>query len=152
MVNSRCIIAAPIKNTREQKQEQNMITGGCLCGRVKYQYDGDINEIAMCHCSQCRKAQGGPFATNSPITSQNIEFSGQHFIREYQSNDDKVRAFCSHCGSPLYSRLNSNPDIKRLRIGTVESPIQCTKRYHIFTASKADWDTISDDYPQHKER
>jgi len=40
-----------------------MIRGSCLCGKVKYEYDGEIEEIAMCHCSQCRKAQGGAFGT-----------------------------------------------------------------------------------------
>jgi len=35
-----------------------MINGRCLCGKVSYQYQGEIEEIALCHCSQCRKAQG----------------------------------------------------------------------------------------------
>lgn len=129
-----------------------MIKGGCLCGKVKYDYDGSIVEIAMCHCSQCRKGQGSSYATNSPIDSDKIEFSGQEFIHEYQSNDDKVRAFCRNCGSPLYSRLDSKPEVKRLRLGTVDTSFDCKNRYHIFAASRADWETITDTYPQFNER
>ena len=71
-----------------------MIKGGCLCGKVRYEYSGDIEEIAMCHCSQCRQAQGGAFATNSPVDSSKLRFSGQEFIKEFESNENKVRAFC----------------------------------------------------------
>jgi len=92
------------------------------------------------------------FATNSPIASDRIQFTGLEFIHEYQSNDDKVRAFCINCGSPLYSRLNSKPEVKRLRLGTIETPFECENRYHIFSASRADWETITDDYPRFDER
>jgi len=128
-----------------------MITGNCICAKVSYIYDGEINEIAMCHCSQCRKAQGGAFATNSPVNANKLRFSGVEFIKEFQSNHDKVRAFCSNCGSPLYSALKSLPDIKRLRLGTVATAFQCDKKYHIFCDSKASWYSIFDEHHQYKE-
>jgi hypothetical protein len=49
-----------------------MLTGSCLCGSIQYQYDGEINEIALCHCGQCRKAQGSAFAANSPLLVRNF--------------------------------------------------------------------------------
>ena len=55
---------------------------------------------------------------------------------------------CGHCGSPLYSARDDLPEIIRLRLGTVTTPFSCEQRYHIFVESKADWVTISDDYPQ----
>ncbi|MCX2979895.1 GFA family protein [Halieaceae bacterium IMCC14734] len=125
-----------------------MIQGGCLCGKVRYTYHGDICEIAICHCSQCRQAQGGAFATNSPIDADKLEISGKEFIRELESNENKVRAFCSNCGSPLYSARKDLPHIKRLRIGSVETPFICENKYHIFSASKASWYEIIDSYPQ----
>jgi hypothetical protein len=125
-----------------------MIKGSCLCGKVRYQYDGDINEIAMCHCSQCRQAQGGAFATNSPIDAEKLKFTGSEFIKEFESNDNKVRAFCQNCGSPLYSAKKDLPNTKRLRVGTIETAFACENKYHIFSASKASWHTITDNYPQ----
>jgi hypothetical protein len=125
-----------------------MIKGSCLCGKVRYEYDGDINEIAMCHCSQCRHAQGGAFATNSPIDAEKLKFTGSEFIKEFESNDNKVRAFCQNCGSPLYSAKRDLPNTKRLRVGTIETAFDCENKYHIFSASKASWHTIIDNYPQ----
>ena len=101
-----------------------MIKGSCLCGKVRYQYAGEIEEIAMCHCSQCRKAQGGAFATNSPIHTDKLSFTGQEYIKEFQSNEYKVRAFCANCGSPIYSARTDLPGICRLRIGTIETEFE----------------------------
>lgn len=128
-----------------------MIKGGCLCGKVRYEYDGDISEIAMCHCSQCRQAQGGSFATNSPVDADKLQISGKEYIKEFESNENKVRAFCSNCGSPLYSARKDLPSIKRLRLGSVETTFTCENKYHIFSASKAPWYAIADGYPQFEE-
>ncbi len=128
-----------------------MIKGSCLCGNVSYTYAGVITEIAQCHCSQCRKAQGGAFATNSPVNTKQLTFNGTEFITEFKSNPVKVRAFCSHCGSPLYSARSDLPDITRLRMGTIETPFSCENKYHIYTDSKASWHNIRDQYPKFKE-
>lgn len=126
-----------------------MIKGSCLCGKVSYEYAGTIDEIAMCHCSQCRQAQGGAFATNSPVDAHKLSFSGEEFINEFESNDNKVRAFCRQCGSPLYSARKDLPDIKRLRVGTITTSFTCEDKYHIFSASKASWHSINDNYVQY---
>ena len=125
-----------------------MIKGSCLCGKVRYEYDGTIEEIAMCHCSQCRQAQGGAFATNCPIDSQKLKISGKEFIKEFESNENKVRAFCQNCGSPLYSARKDLSSVKRIRVGTIETPFSCEHKYHIFSDSKASWHSITDNYPQ----
>lgn len=125
-----------------------MIEGGCLCGKVRYTYAGVIEEIAMCHCSQCRKAQGGAFATNSPVFASRLAFEGEEYITEFQSNKIKRRAFCSQCGSPLYSARTDLPEIVRLRLGTVETAFECSNKYHIYASSKAAWHEINDDHPR----
>ena len=123
-----------------------MIKGGCLCGKAYYEYSGHIEEIAMCHCSHCRQAQGSAFATNSPIDSGKLAFSGQEFIKEFESSESKIRAFCQNCGSPLYSARKDLPNVKRLRLGTIKTDFTCENKYHIFSASKASWHAISDTY------
>lgn len=128
-----------------------MITGSCLCGKVQYQYHGKIVELALCHCSQCRKAQGGAFATNSPLDDKLLHFEGREFIKSYQSSEDKVRAFCGDCGSPLYSEKQSVPGIKRVRLGTIDNEFNCDKKYHIYAGSAAQWLEISDKLPQFPE-
>ncbi|KZZ80349.1 aldehyde-activating protein, partial [Oleiphilus sp. HI0132] len=95
-----------------------MIKGTCLCEEVQYQYDADIQEVAMCHCHQCKKAQGTPFVTNAPIESQYFTItSGADHLKTFMSSPNKKRVFCSNCGSPLYSQRTDMPETIRLRLG-----------------------------------
>lgn len=130
-----------------------MIEGGCLCGGVRYQYDGEIEEISICHCSQCRKAQGSAFAVVSPLAADRFRIlAGAELLREYRSSPDKARVFCSRCGSPIYSAKDDVPEVRRLRLGTVDTPFTCDKAFHIFTGSKASWWEIADDLPRYEQR
>lgn len=127
-----------------------MITGTCLCGGIRYEYDGDINEVSMCHCALCRKAQGSAFVAVSPIDAARFRItSGVELLKEYRAVANKARVFCANCGSPIYSFRESLPDIKRLRLGTIDTPFTCKNTYHTFVSDKAAWDQILDDYPQH---
>jgi hypothetical protein len=129
-----------------------VIVGGCLCNGVRYEYDGSIEEISMCHCSVCRKAQGSAFVAISPVeTSMFRVIKGQELLREFRVVPHKARVFCSHCGSPIYSSRDDLPGVVRLRLGTVETPFECQHAYHIYVASKAAWETIGDGLPQFDE-
>ncbi|MES2886078.1 MAG: GFA family protein [Pseudomonadota bacterium] len=129
-----------------------MIVGGCLCGGIRYQYQGVIEEISMCHCSMCRKAQGSAYVAVSPINAALFAITkGAELLKEYRAVPHKARVFCSHCGSPLYSARDDLPNVKRLRLGTVETPFECKNGYHIYVGSKAGWEILADDLPQHEE-
>lgn len=47
---------------------------------------------------------------------------------------------------------DAQPELYRLRIGTLDTPLQQKPSMHIFAASKAEWDCITDDLPQYIER
>lgn len=122
-----------------------MIRGSCQCGGIRYQYDGEIKEVSICHCSQCRKAQGSAFAAVSPLDASRFTLiSGAELLKEYRSSPDKVRVFCANCGSPIYSAKDDKPEVKRLRLGTVDTPFVCDNIFHIFVDSKASWFEIYD--------
>ena len=42
------------------------LAGGCRCGALRYQVDGDLGPVANCHCAFCRRIHGAPFTTISP--------------------------------------------------------------------------------------
>ncbi|MBB6096308.1 hypothetical protein HNQ60_005230 [Povalibacter uvarum] len=127
-----------------------MIVGGCLCGAVRYEYEGEIGEISMCHCSMCRKAQGSAYVAVSPIDATKFRVTeGQEALKEFRAVPYKARVFCSNCGSPIYSARDDLPDVKRLRIGTVETAFACKNAYHIYVDSKASWEVITDDLPKY---
>ncbi|RLJ21530.1 aldehyde-activating protein [bacterium endosymbiont of Escarpia laminata] len=128
----------------------NTYKGGCLCGRVRFEITGEIENIIYCHCSQCRKAQGSAFATNGNVDVEEFNFiSGEDELTGYQSSPGQTKYFCKHCGSPIISKNESFPNKVRVRLGTIESDIRERPIAHIFVTSKANWETLSDDLPQY---
>jgi hypothetical protein len=126
-----------------------MLTGRCLCGAVRYEVDGDIGPIAFCHCVECRRASGSAFAANANVDTREHRFtSGAGAIVEYESSAGKFRAFCSRCGSPLYSRTAAEPETLRIRLGTLDQDPGGRPRLHVWTSEKAAWFDILDDVPQ----
>lgn len=126
-----------------------MYTGGCLCGGVQFRIDSEFEPIQVCHCSQCRKAQGTPFATNSPVSTTAFELvSGGELITFFESSPGKQRAFCSRCGSPLYSKRDTLPGVLRIRVGLINEPVSARPEAHFHTASRANWWAIEDGLPQ----
>ena len=122
-----------------------MIVGGCLCNQVRYEYDGLIEEISMCHCSMCRKAQGSAYVAVAPLDAARLRIvSGQALLKEFRATPHKARVFCAHCGSPIYSMRDDLPGIRRLRLGTVETPFVCQNIYHAHLDSKASWEFLAE--------
>jgi hypothetical protein len=127
--------------------------GGCLCGSVRYRVTGPLADIQLCHCSQCRKAQGSAFAANIPTDEDRLTFlSGEQALVLFESSPGKTRAFCGRCGSPLFSRTTAKPGVVRLRAGTLDAPSGARLGFHIFADSHADWWEIGDDRPRYAER
>jgi hypothetical protein len=127
-----------------------MLHGGCLCGKIRYEVDGDLGPIVCCHCAMCRKAQGTAFATNAPVEAARFRITqGEQALRAYASSPGKWRCFCSNCGSPIFSKRETHPAVIRLRIGTLDTDVAARPTAHIHVASKAAWFDILDRLPQY---
>ena len=126
-----------------------MIEGKCLCGGVRLRVTGKLGPAVICHCSQCRKASGSAFACNASVRSRYLHFeSGRELIREFESSPGKLRAFCSRCGSPVYSRVRSDPDAFRLRLGLLDGDPGRRPVAHVWVSARAPWFEITDGLPQ----
>lgn len=129
--------------------------GGCLCGAVRYRIEGGsaaFGAVVLCHCGQCRKAQGSAFAANVPVDATRFTLlQGADVLVDYASSAGKLRSFCGRCGSPIHSRRPDRPGVLRLRLGSLdEAPAQLRPTAHIHVASKAAWwDLPEDGLPRH---
>ena len=131
---------------------KKIYSGGCLCGKVRFEITGEIQDIVYCHCSQCRKAQGSAFATNGNVDTEAFNFiSGKDELTGYVSTPGQTKYFCRHCGSPVISKNKSSPEKVRIRLGVIESDISERPSAHIFVASKANWEDICGDLPQYED-
>lgn len=128
-----------------------MYTGQCLCGGVRFTLEGELEAVQICHCRQCRRAQGTPFASNIPVSTAALSLQGESLLSAFESSPGKQRVFCSRCGSPVYSRRSDLPGVVRLRAGLINEPLRNGPVAHFYTASKCNWWPIEDELPRFAE-
>ena len=117
--------------------------GGCLCGRFRFSYvgpvGGELGAVTVCHCAQCRRAQGFASAV-APILAAYYRIErGDNLVGEFESSVGKFRAFCTACGSPLYSRRTAKPKTLRLRLGSLDGSPELQIDAHIHIAGAPSW-------------
>ena len=76
-------------------------SGSCLCGALRFSADIAAREMAVCHCSMCRKWSGGLFFAVQP---EAISFEDESQLGVYSSSDWGERCFCKTCGTTLMWR------------------------------------------------
>ena len=82
-------------------------TGQCLCGEVRFTARVPKAEFGVCHCKMCQRWAGSAlFAITIP--AQEMELSGAHAIRRFQSSGWAERAWCGTCGSSLWYRVTED--------------------------------------------
>ncbi len=98
---------------------EDVKTGGCQCGRVRYR--ADVGEAAAyhCHCRMCQKATGGFAATFVFLPATAVTWESEPDW--YASSPIARRPFCSKCGSPLGFRFNDY-DKMDLTFGSFDDP------------------------------
>jgi hypothetical protein len=125
------------------------MTGRCLCDGVRIEISGKIGPIVYCHCHRCQKASGTAFGANADVRAKYRRLvAGGDLVREFESSPGVWRAFCRRCGSPIYSRRASAPDVFRVRLGLLDADPARRPIAHFWVASRAPWYAITDELPQ----
>ena len=121
------------------------ITGGCICGAVRYEISAEPLLMIKCHCRDCQRTTGGPYvpAVIFPFTAFRLtQGSIQHFATESDGGGHNLRGFCGKCGS----RLTGAEDSKRGIIGVVASslddPSIFVARAEIYVDDAQPWDLL----------
>ena len=123
-------------------------TGSCLCGEVRYVFGAELGAIEVCYCKMCRKASGGPLATNASIAAAAFHVTaGRELLTEYESSPGETRVFCAKCGSPLYGRQLAKPEVVRIRVGTINEPLNVRPAANYYVGSRCNWWEIHDALP-----
>lgn len=119
-------------------------TGGCLCGALKFEADGEPLDVASCHCINCRKMSGAAFATFVVFPPHKWRWlRGEPAT--YAATSDLVRGFCRDCGSPVSSWRNSERDQWIIAwAGALDQAEKLEPRHHIFSKDELPWLHLED--------
>lgn len=132
-------------------ESRPVITGGCLCGAVRYEVRGSFLRAGHCHCSICRKHSGAAVCTQGRVRAEDFRLlSGEESLRVYRPAEGAaVKAFCIRCGSSLFGGTwPEGPEVS-IRLGSVDGDPGIRPQFHTFVESRAPWDEITDDLPQY---
>jgi hypothetical protein len=126
------------------------MSGGCACGAVRYEADGDPVLMLNCHCRHCQQASGSAYAAIAVLPKAAVKFSGEprYHKRVGDSGHAVERGFCAECGSPVATTLGRMPDIVGLYAGSLDDPSLYAPAIDLFTASAQNWDHMQPDLPK----
>ena len=128
------------------------ITGGCLCGKIRYAISQPLENIVACHCTHCQKASGAGVSHNAIVPANSFTFtSGQPkvYADTADSGNKLYRAFCPDCGSPIYSQREKTPEVMVVKVGTLDDSSTMKLVMNIWTRSARPWVYIAPDTEQH---
>ena len=116
------------------------LTGGCLCGAVRYRVNNKFSHFFLCHCKQCQQFTGSAFAANIFTSPENIQWLTdndkiscyEHPSREFS------KAFCSACGCAL-PFINQSGKSLIIPAGSLFDKVENIPEANIFVNEQAHW-------------
>ena len=130
------------------------LTGGCLCGAVRFEVSEPLVSASYCHCTRCQRRTGTAASAQAKIAPGSLTvLSGEELIRAWSPPSGWEKLYCSGCGSALWSRDPDDHEVKSVRLGVFDSDPGIRPEYRQFVAYAAPWEPVPDDgLPRFAER
>jgi hypothetical protein len=120
------------------------ITGGCLCGALRYEAEGEPVFAGFCYCADCRKASGAGAIPFMGFPAAAIRFSGE--ARQFRSRSfrggESVRNTCPVCSGLVFGGEVGADDQHTVYAGSLDDPAVFHPTMAIFLRDKPDWVTM----------
>jgi hypothetical protein len=119
-------------------------SGGCLCGAVRWEADGEPRYTGHCYCADCRKASGSGFVPFMIFDGSALRFSGsaRQFTCKAANGNDAVRNFCPSCGGLVYGGTIGKDTTFSIYAGSLDDPSAFHPRIAIFARDRPAWAII----------
>ena len=124
-------------------------TGGCLCGTVRFELASEPFDAGWCHCRTCQLNSGAPARVFARVRTGDYRVTqGADAIGTVASSSFGHRGFCRQCGTPLYMKVDHQPETVDFSVATLDEPSQVSPEFHIFWGNRPSWFEIDDGLPK----
>ena len=123
-------------------------TGRCLCGAVRFEALGAPEWVAHCHCESCRRHTGSAFSTVAGYREATVRWTGER-PAVFASAPGVRRGHCSRCGSPISYGSDRHGDEVHLMIGAFDDPGAFEPTVHVWTSEQVSWLRMEDGLPRY---
>ena len=130
------------------------ITGHCLCGGVQIELTEPPLNASYCHCTRCQRRSGAAASAQARIAPGSLRLlAGEELVKSYEPPNGFAKAFCSNCGSALWSHDPNDADAVNVRLGLLDEGHGIRPKLRQFVAYAAEWEPLPDDgLPRFPER
>jgi hypothetical protein len=122
------------------------LTGGCLCGRVRFEVTRPLRAAGYCHCTRCQRRTGTAASPQARIEPGSLVITaGEELITAYEPPDGFAKLFCSNCGSALFSRSPEDPTVMSVRLGAFDDDPGIRPSYRQWLDRAVPWEPVDED-------
>lgn len=118
------------------------LTGGCVCGVLRYSVTAAPLMIYNCHCKNCQRTSGSAFNVSITIVESGFSFTtGEPARIEWTSAAGSTRRgwLCGACGSRIVQGQSPPNGVLSLRAGTLDDTSWVQPVGDIWTRSAQPW-------------
>ena len=122
-------------------------TGGCQCGKIRYEIRAQPLTLYACHCQECQKQSSSAFGMSMPVPRDAvIILQGQpkQWKRVSDSGREVICFFCGDCGTRLFHNPTRNTKITNIKPGTLDDTSGLKPVGNTWTQSAQKWVILSD--------
>lgn len=123
-----------------------LVTGGCLCGEVRFEIRGKDIGSSFCHCRMCQRFSGAPLSAGTGFLLDDFRVT-QGEPKIYQSSVIAERVFCPNCGSSLWMRFFEWKWIF-VKTANLDRPEDFAPTTHFGVESRIPWHDVHDELPR----
>ncbi|MDB5705775.1 MAG: Gfa-like protein [Sphingomonas bacterium] len=118
-----------------------LITGGCLCGAVRYEASGEPDYAGHCYCADCRKASGSGFIPfmGFPAAALRITGATRQFGSPSFRGTEAVRNSCPACGGLVFGGVVGEDVSHTIYAGSLDDPSRFRPTIAIFNRDRPEW-------------
>ena len=125
------------------------VSGGCLCGAVRFEVALPTLFCAHCHCTMCQRNHGAGYVTWFAVPRRELAVvDGEDRLVRHRSSEHGTRSFCGECGSSLFCENTEHPDRMDIVLASVTGPIDRDPQLHVDYSARAPWVEVNDSLPK----
>ena len=124
-------------------------SGRCACGSIRYQCAAAPLAMINCHCGDCQRSSGAPFASGVVVKTADLQVDGTPKTYAVRGSTGALvtRSFCAECGTPLFTRGEANTEFTSIRFPSLDDAAQFRPMLDIWTSSAQPWVCLDESIP-----
>ncbi len=123
-------------------------SGGCHCGKIRYEITGEPKHVALCHCTDCRKSAGAPMVAWAMMDEGQFTLTKGE-PKMHNGSGASHRYFCGDCGTGVFFRnAEVLPGIVDVQAATLDDPDAFPAGVHIQVADRIGWMATAHSLPE----